>query len=532
MKAQRDARARSYRGPDRRAAPTARPVGDTAVVVAALLLCALGAMFAVLASRDASPNAVELRQLNGLLAAACAMFAIGAGYISALRWRVIGDTSSLRAGVALSVLGLSFVFTDLVPFVDPTVGRRSPLGTLGTALTLASVALLIVVVFAPTIDTRATLARRVTGTVVLVGALWAITLAAPPMDAFRRTSTGVLDGTNDVVARGGFVTILIVLAAASFARGYRVRSWLWTWFGLMLGGFAIARLLGAFAENPNDLWVAGAAVITAVSVLLALNGVSQELKLAYLTQRMRLLDSHIAAEERGARLRAEKAEREEQAHQARSAVMALDAVARNRSSHADGDAAWRESIETEITMLQHLLGGGGGEATLIFDLGLVVQNIVVAQRFTGLDVALVAEPGLLARGRASETAEVLQSLLDNAREHASGSAVVVTASRNGPWLEVRVQDGGPGIRPTLRPSVFDRAVTESGETGHGLGLYVGRRLMRSQGGDLWTEEGDHGATFVFSLPAVRSGDTPAFGIIGLLDERPDNAKTGTDGYSS
>ena len=114
-KAPRDARARSYRGPDRRAAPTARPVGDAAVIIAALLLCALGAMFAVLASRDARPDSLELRHLNALLAVACAMLAIGAGYISALRWRVIGDTSSLRAGVALSVLGLSFVFTDLAP---------------------------------------------------------------------------------------------------------------------------------------------------------------------------------------------------------------------------------------------------------------------------------------------------------------------------------------------------------------------------------------------------------------------------------
>jgi len=534
-KASRDARARSYRGPDRRAVPTARPVGDAAVVIAALLLCALGAMFAVLAIRDARPDTLELAHLNGLLAAACAMFAIGAGYISALRWRVIGDTSSLRAGVALCVLGLSFVFTDLVPFVDPTVGRRSALGTLGTALTLAAVALLIVTVFAPTIDARATMARRVAGTVALVGGLWAVTLAAPPMDAFRRTSTGVLDGANDVVARASLITILVVLGAASFARGYRIRSWLWTWFGLMLGGFAIARLVGAFAETQNDLWVAGAAVITAVSVLLALNGVSQELKLAYLTQRMRLLDSHITAEERAARLRAEKAEREEQTHQARSAVMALDAVARNldgSTANGDGDVSWRQSIDTEITMLQRLLGGGGPEATLIFDLSLVVRNIVVAQRFTGLDVALVAEPGLLARGRASETAEVLQSLLDNAREHASGSAVVVTASRNGDWLEVRVQDGGPGIKPALLSSVFDRDVSTSGETAHGLGLYVGRRLMRSQGGDLWTEDADGGATFVFSLPAVRSGDTPAFGVIGLRAERPDNAKTGTEDYSS
>ena len=110
-----DTRTRPYRGPDRRAAPTVHPVGDAAVVTAAALLVVLGVLFSMLASRDARPDDLDLRHLNGLLAAVCAVFAISAGYISALRWRVVGDTSSLRAGVALFVLGMSFVFTDLVP---------------------------------------------------------------------------------------------------------------------------------------------------------------------------------------------------------------------------------------------------------------------------------------------------------------------------------------------------------------------------------------------------------------------------------
>src|SRR5262245_12160218 len=84
MKASRQALTPSYRGPDRRAAPTARPVGDAAVVVAALLLCTLGVLFSVLASQDAQPDNIDLQHLNGLLAAACAVFAIGAGYVSAL----------------------------------------------------------------------------------------------------------------------------------------------------------------------------------------------------------------------------------------------------------------------------------------------------------------------------------------------------------------------------------------------------------------------------------------------------------------
>jgi signal transduction histidine kinase len=523
-----------YRGPDRRAAPTGQDASDAGVAIAAALLIVVAALFVILASRDAHPGDVDLGNANALLATACAVFALSAGYISGVRWRVVGDTSSLRAGAALFVLGISFVVTDLIPFVDPTITRDSVIGALGTALTIAALLLLALAVVTPTIDSRATLARRFAGTTLLALVLWGLTFALPGIDAVRRSSTGVLYGDGDVIARCVLVSALFALAGASFWRGHRSRSWLFTWFGLMLAGFALARLVSAFAESRADLWVAGSSLLTAVAILLALNGVSQELKLAYLTQRGRLFDTRITAEERAARLRAEQAEREERAHQARSAVLALHAATRNinRTSSRDVDErAWQAAMETEIGLLRRLVGECPSEATAAFDLGSVVRNVVVAQRFTGLSVEFVCEPSVFARGRASETAEVLQTLLDNAREHAPGARAVVTVRRRPPWVEVRVADHGPGIAEVDTRTVFERDVSTSGR-GHGLGLYVGRRLMREQGGDLWSEGGDRGATFVFRLPAVNSDDTPAFGVVGLPHERPDDAKTGTDDYSS
>jgi signal transduction histidine kinase len=104
-------------------------------------------------------------------------------------------------------------------------------------------------------------------------------------------------------------------------------------------------------------------------------------------------------------------------------------------------------------------------------------------------------------GRANELVEVVQTLLDNARDHAPRSSVVVRAQREGDRILVRVEDRGPGVAPSSRDRIFQRGVTSS-RTGSGLGLYVARRLVREQGGDLWLEDRlGGGSSFVVSLPA-------------------------------
>ena len=68
---------------------------------------------------------------------------------------------------------------------------------------------------------------------------------------------------------------------------------------------------------------------------------------------------------------------------------------------------------------------------------------------------------------------------------------------------VRVADDGPGIAPEVRRSLFERGVRGPRSSGDGLGLHIARRLVRSQGGDLWLEDrgSDTGACFVLALPA-------------------------------
>ena len=59
----------------------------------------------------------------------------------------------------------------------------------------------------------------------------------------------------------------------------------------MLFGFASAGVLGALAVTEDDLWRTGSFALRFLALLFVLNGVAQELKLAFLDQRSRLFDT-------------------------------------------------------------------------------------------------------------------------------------------------------------------------------------------------------------------------------------------------
>ena len=79
----------------------------------------------------------------------------------------------------------------------------------------------------------------------------------------------------------------------------------------------------------------------------------------------------------------------------------------------------------------------------------------------------------------------LRNLLVNALRHgaASGPVTVRLADSDEPLaLIIDVIDQGPGIEAGLVPRLFERGVRGSGSGGHGLGLFLVRRVMEQHGG--------------------------------------------------
>lgn len=88
---------------------------------------------------------------------------------------------------------------------------------------------------------------------------------------------------------------------------------------------------------------------------------------------------------------------------------------------------------------------------------------------------------------------VFQNLISNAVEAMpEGGSITIRAEREEAAVLVSVEDTGPGIPALIAPQLFQPFVTAGKKNGLGLGLALSRKTVLSHGGDLWTEEIDHG----------------------------------------
>ena len=106
---------------------------------------------------------------------------------------------------------------------------------------------------------------------------------------------------------------------------------------------------------------------------------------------------------------------------------------------------------------------------------------------------------------------VLVNLLDNAAKHTpAGTAIDIGARVQGEWLQLRVQDAGPGLPPQLTPeqllAPFTRGKRESAVAGMGLGLALVQRIVQAHDGRLRVSDGPGGTCFEVALPVSTPPD--------------------------
>jgi two-component system sensor histidine kinase MtrB len=107
---------------------------------------------------------------------------------------------------------------------------------------------------------------------------------------------------------------------------------------------------------------------------------------------------------------------------------------------------------------------------------------------------------------------IVGNLLDNARHHAPGSRVEVTATVEDGLLSIEVTDDGPGVPEQDLPLIFDRfyKLDSARRGGSGLGLAIARQHARRLGGDLHVRRVQPtGLAFKLQVPVtepLHSGD--------------------------
>jgi signal transduction histidine kinase len=96
---------------------------------------------------------------------------------------------------------------------------------------------------------------------------------------------------------------------------------------------------------------------------------------------------------------------------------------------------------------------------------------------------------------------LLQNAADAMREE--GVVTILGAMCNG-WVEVAVNDNGPGIAPELHDRIFELSFSGRGSARNGklgFGLWWVKTLMARLGGSVSVEsDGCHGVTFRLRLP--------------------------------
>jgi signal transduction histidine kinase len=187
-----------------------------------------------------------------------------------------------------------------------------------------------------------------------------------------------------------------------------------------------------------------------------------------------------------------EAQREEAEGILRSATEMRDVIeVLMASARAEAGVVSRGAADVESAARASLDAARQGAEERGVSFELVPSNGAARMRAT-------AEPKLVER--------ILAPLVENASRHARSRATVRIA-RNGPWLEVAVEDDGPGVQAGEEATIFEPGFRSDGaananHSGAGLGLSLARRLARSAGGDVEADAGADGGRFVVRLPAA------------------------------
>jgi two-component system, NtrC family, sensor kinase len=102
-----------------------------------------------------------------------------------------------------------------------------------------------------------------------------------------------------------------------------------------------------------------------------------------------------------------------------------------------------------------------------------------------------------------QVAQAIVNLLQNAVDavvEMDRRVLSITAGREGTQLRISISDSGPGISPGNMRRLFEPFFTTKGERGTGLGLYITRQVIEEHRGTIQVQSGNHGTTFVISLP--------------------------------
>jgi two-component system, OmpR family, osmolarity sensor histidine kinase EnvZ len=153
-----------------------------------------------------------------------------------------------------------------------------------------------------------------------------------------------------------------------------------------------------------------------------------------------------------------------------------------------------EELKSDVAEMEHMVNGyldfvrgEGTETPVETDITLLLEDVAVAMRREGTELALTTPAEYVMPVRPNALKRCMANLVGNARRH--GSHVWLTALPVDDGIDILVDDDGPGIPVADRGRVFRAFVrldpSRNPSTGGiGLGLTIARDVARGHGGDV------------------------------------------------
>jgi signal transduction histidine kinase len=317
---------------------------------------------------------------------------------------------------------------------------------------------------------------------------------------------GKFDQTEFLQITLGLSSVLLLLGSLRLG-AFSLRAREPRGYVLALALIAIAAVDGheTFTDEVSLSTVVGKAMrLVVVSAILIYTVV--ELRDLAMRQRELTLLAQNESERAADRLVAQMTFQERFVHDTRNALLAIQGGLRSLGSESDRLMVTALSKEVERLRIL-LLGDDGDPLPVTFDVVQALEPMISCYTASGQKIQVTATGPVWARGRPSIAAEVTQNLIENAIEHGGGGEITVWIFRHDNVAEVRVADRGDGVDIDLRDSLFDHGT--SGGSGSGVGLYISRRLIESQGGSIEvTDRHGGGAISTFTLPSPARQQVP------------------------
>lgn len=167
-----------------------------------------------------------------------------------------------------------------------------------------------------------------------------------------------------------------------------------------------------------------------------------------------------------------------------------------------GDSPEADELSANVVEMEKMIQdyltfarGEGGEKSVESDLGELVLDLGAKWTAAGVSLDYHAEGKIVTWLKPNAFRRCVDNLIANASRY--GTQVWLHAGKRGQFIEVLVDDNGPGIPEEEREDAFrpfyrlDRSRNPA-TGGTGLGLSISRDVARTHGGEIFLEDSPHG----------------------------------------